>query len=62
MLKVKTRHMGTIQVLILALLLLLIAALMASGHQVSLPLTGIQSNRQTFGRTLMPPNPNEWCR
>ena len=58
----QTRHKWTIPVLILALLLLLIAVLMASGHQVSLPLTGIQSNRQTFGRTSMPPDPSEWCR
>ena len=60
--QLQTRHKWTIPVLILALLLLLIAVLMASGHQVSLPLTGIQSNRQTFGRTSMPPDPNEWCR
>ncbi len=58
----QTRHKWAIPLLILALLLLLIAILMASGHQVSLPLTGIQSNRQTFGRTSMPPDPNEWCR
>ena len=55
--QLQTRHKWTIPVLILALLLLLIAVLMASGHQVSLPLTGIQSNRQ-----VMPPDPNEWCR
>lgn len=60
--QLQTRHKWTIPVLILALLLLLMAILMASGHQVSLPLTGIQSNRQTFGRTSMPPDPNEWCR
>jgi hypothetical protein len=53
----QTRHKWAIPLLILALLLLLIAVLMASGHQVSLPLTGIQSNRQ-----VMPPDPNEWCR
>lgn len=57
MLKAQTRHMGVILVLVLALLLLLITVLMAGGHQVSLPLTGIQSNRQ-----VMPPDPNEWCR
>ena len=60
--QLQTRHKWTIPVLILALLLLFIAVLMSSGHQVSLPLTGILSNRQTFGRTSMPPDPNEWCR
>ena len=55
--QLQTRYKWTIPVLILALFLLLIAVLMASGHQVSLPLTGIQSNRQ-----VMPPDPNEWCR
>ena len=57
--QLQTRHKWTIPVLILALLLLLIAVLMASGHQVSLPLIGIQSYRQTFDRTSMPPDPNE---
>jgi hypothetical protein len=57
MVKVQTCQKWTIPVLILALLLLLSAVLMASGHQVSLPLSGIQSNRQ-----VMPPDPNEWCR
>ena len=46
--QLQTHHKWTIPVLILALLLLLIAVLMASGHQVSLPLTGIQSNRQVM--------------
>ncbi|MBK8904496.1 MAG: hypothetical protein IPM53_25180 [Anaerolineaceae bacterium] len=56
MLQSQTRHKWTIPVLVILLLLLLFAALMASGQQVSLPLTGLQSNRQT-----MPPDPNEWC-
>jgi len=50
------RSKWTIPVLALLLLLLLLSALMASGQQVSLPLTGLQSNRQT-----MPPDPNDWC-
>jgi hypothetical protein len=41
----------------LALLLLLLILLMAGGRQVTLPMTGIQSNRQ-----VMPPDPNDWCR
>jgi hypothetical protein len=41
----------------LALLLLLLILLMAGGRQVTLPMTGIQSNRQ-----VMPPDPEEWCR
>jgi hypothetical protein len=41
----------------LALLLLLLILLMAGGRQVSLPMTGIQSNRQ-----VMPPDPEDWCR
>ena len=57
MIKRQTGHKWAIQVLGLALLLLLIMVLLASGHQVSLPLTGIQSNHQ-----VMPPDPNEWCR
>lgn len=43
--------------LVLAALLLLALVLMAGGQQVSLPLTGIQSNRQ-----FMPPDPEDWCR
>ena len=50
------RNKWPIIVLVLALLLLLIAVLMAGGQQVSLPLTGIQSNRQ-----VMPPDPGDWC-
>jgi len=57
MIKRQTGHKWATQVLGLALLLLLIMVLLASGHQVSLPLTGIQSNHQ-----VMPPDPNEWCR
>lgn len=30
--------------------------MLTSGQQVSLPLTGLQSNRQ-----VMPPDPDEWC-
>lgn len=41
----------------LALLLLLLILLMAGGRQVTLPMTGIQSNRQ-----VMPPDPEDWCR
>ena len=52
-----TRHRWAIPLLVIVLLLLLIAVLMASGHQVTLPLTGIQSNRQ-----VMPPDPQDWCR
>ncbi len=55
--RLQTRHKWSISILILTLLLLLIAILMASGYQVGLPLTGVQSNRQ-----VMPPDPNEWCR
>ena len=44
-------------IVVLALLLLLLILLMASGQQVTLPLTGIQSNRQ-----VMPPDPEDWCR
>ncbi len=56
MLQSTMRSKWTIPVLVILLLLLFFAALMASGQQVSLPLTGLQSNRQT-----MPPDPNEWC-
>jgi hypothetical protein len=42
---------------VLAALLLLALLLMAGARQVSLPLTGIQSNRQ-----FMPPDPEDWCR
>jgi hypothetical protein len=42
---------------VLAALLLLALVLMAGSRQVSLPLTGIQSNRQ-----FMPPEPEDWCR
>jgi hypothetical protein len=47
-------------ILVLALVgLLLLAAIMllAGGQQISLPLTGLQSNRQ-----VMPPDPGDWCR
>lgn len=47
----------SILIVVLALLLLLLILLMASGQQVTLPLTGIQSNRQ-----VMPPDPEDWCR
>lgn len=56
MLQSQMRSKWTIPVLGFLLLLLLFAALMTSGQQVSLPLTGLQSNRQT-----MPPDPDEWC-
>ena len=56
MLQSTMRSKWTIPVLVILLLLLFFAALMASGQQVSLPLTGLQSNRQT-----MPPDPDEWC-
>jgi len=57
MLQSQTRHKRAIPVLVLILLLLLLfAVLTTGGQQVSLPLTGIQPNRQ-----IMPPDPNEWC-
>lgn len=57
MTKIMTRRQLAPLILLLALLLIFFMALLAGGHQVSLPMTGIQSNRQ-----LMPPDPNEWCR
>ncbi len=41
----------------LVLCLLLIILLLANVRQVTLPLTGIQTNRQA-----MPPDPDDWCR
>jgi len=41
----------------LVLCLLLIMLLLAHVRQITLPLTGIQTNRQ-----LMPPDPDDWCR
>ncbi len=45
--------------ILLALLLLALtgAVFMSRGQQVSLPLTGLQSNRQ-----VTPPGPEDWCR
>lgn len=40
----------------LVLCLLLIILLLAHVRQVTLPLTGIQTNRQ-----VMPPDPDDWC-
>ena len=40
----------------LVLCLLLIILLLANVRQITLPLTGIQTNRQ-----VMPPNPDDWC-
>lgn len=51
------RQKRSILIVVLALCLLLIILLMASGRQLTLPLTGIQSNRQ-----VMPPDPGDWCR
>lgn len=41
----------------LVLCLLLIILLLANVRQITLPLIGIQSNRQ-----VMPPDPDDWCR
>jgi hypothetical protein len=51
------RSRWPVAILILSLLLLLVVLLMAAGKQVTLPMTGIQSNRQ-----VMPPDPEDWCR
>jgi hypothetical protein len=51
------RSRWPVAILILSLLLLLVVLLMAVGKQVTLPMTGIQSNRQ-----VMPPDPEDWCR
>lgn len=40
----------------LVLCLLLIMLLLAHVRQITLPLTGIQTNRQ-----VMPPDPDDWC-
>jgi hypothetical protein len=51
------RSRWPVAILILSLLLLLVVLLMAAGKQVTLPMTGIQSNWQ-----VMPPDPEDWCR
>lgn len=49
------------RLILLALLVLMLALVgavfMSRGQQVSLPFTGLQSNRQ-----VMPPDPGDWCR
>ena len=38
-------------------MLIISIAFASSGRQVTLPITGLQSNRQ-----VMPPDPDDWCR
>lgn len=53
------RGMNRLVPLALLILVLMIAGalLMSKGRQPTLPMTGLQSNRQ-----VMPPDPGDWCR
>lgn len=50
------QHKRSILFVVLVLCLLFIILLLANVRQITLPLTGIQTNRQA-----MPPNPDDWC-